>query len=580
MSLSLTEFVNRWKINALSERGGSQSHFIDLCDMLGQPHPAAADSIGERYAFDKPLTKVYGGKGFADVWLRDHFAWEYKGKHKDLKAAYKQINDYREDLGNPRYREEDKSPEHPDGKPYEPTWPEADFIIGNPPFLGGNRMRIELPNRYVDDLHALYKGRVPPNADLVVYWFEKARSCLASNTTLRVGLIATQAIRGGVNRKVLDAIKSSGDIFLAWSDKPWLLEGASVHVSLIGFQKSATEERVLDGQIVAEINSDLTHSIDTTKAFRLKENAEICFRADEKGGPFDISEEDARRMLDAPMNVNGRPNADVLLPWINFQDLSGRSRKMWIIDFFGMNEKEASYYEMPFETLKKQIAKEQTAKASGDEKRVAIPREKWWLHRRPGSEMRAAIKGLRRFIVTGATGKHRHFMWLTSPTLPDHQLYVFAREDDYFFGLLHSAAHEIWARRQGTQLREVESGFRYTPESTVETFPFPWPPGSEPSEADSPLVRAIADAARNLVAERDSYLNPKDNAGQLLPESELKDRTLTKIYNQRPEWLANAHRALDEAVFDAYGWPADLTTQEILARLLALNHERAAQQDV
>ena len=101
MSLALAEFVNRWKINSLSERSGSQSHFIDLCDMLGEPHPAAADAVGERFTFDKPVSKVYGGKGFADVWLRDHFAWEYKGKHKDLKAAYKQLNDYREELGNP-----------------------------------------------------------------------------------------------------------------------------------------------------------------------------------------------------------------------------------------------------------------------------------------------------------------------------------------------------------------------------------------------------------------------------------------------------------------------------------------------
>ncbi|HZL25785.1 MAG TPA: type IIL restriction-modification enzyme MmeI, partial [Acidobacteriaceae bacterium] len=105
MSLSVAEFVNRWKINALSERGGAQSHFIDLCDMLGEPHPAAADPTGERYTFEKPVSKVYGGYGFADVWLRDHFAWEYKRsdkkKHKDLRAAYKQLNDYREDLLNP-----------------------------------------------------------------------------------------------------------------------------------------------------------------------------------------------------------------------------------------------------------------------------------------------------------------------------------------------------------------------------------------------------------------------------------------------------------------------------------------------
>jgi type II restriction/modification system DNA methylase subunit YeeA len=101
MGLSVAEFVTRWKIFSQSEDAGSQSHFLNLCDMLGEPEPAASDSIGERYAFEKHVSKTRGGKGFADVWMRDHFAWEYKGKHKDLKKAYNQLNDYREDLGNP-----------------------------------------------------------------------------------------------------------------------------------------------------------------------------------------------------------------------------------------------------------------------------------------------------------------------------------------------------------------------------------------------------------------------------------------------------------------------------------------------
>ena len=118
--------------------------------------------------------------------------------------------------------------------------------------------------------------------------------------------------------------------------------------------------------------------------------------------------------------------------------------------------------------------------------------------------------------------------------------------------------------------RDVESGFRYTPTSCFETFPFPWSPGTEPSEADDSRVRTIADAARELVRLRNNWLNPPG----IVPE-ELKKRTLTNIYNQRPEWLSNAHRALDEAVFAAYGWPYDLTRGEILARLLELNHKRA-----
>jgi type II restriction/modification system DNA methylase subunit YeeA len=160
---------------------------------------------------------------------------------------------------------------------------------------------------------------------------------------------------------------------------------------------------------------------------------------------------------------------------------------------------------------------------------------------------------------------------LSAEVIPDHANFAFARSDDYFFGVLHSRIHEVWARVQGTQLREVESGFRYTPTSTFETFPFPWPPGAEPK--DSPLVEAIAQAARELVEQRDRWLNPP-NAG---PE-ELAKFTLTNLYNKRPKWLENAHLKLDKAVSAAYGWPADLSKDEILAFLLALNHERAAAQ--
>jgi hypothetical protein len=137
--------------------------------------------------------------------------------------------------------------------------------------------------------------------------------------------------------------------------------------------------------------------------------------------------------------------------------------------------------------------------------------------------------------------------------------------------VLHSSVHEIWARAQGTQLREVESGFRYTPNSTFDTFPFPWPPGTEPSEAESPLVKAIAHAARGLVRLRDAWLNPPKAS-----ETDLKERTLTTLYNSRPAWLENAHETLDRAVFAAYGLTHTLSKDDILRHLLELNRERAA----
>ena len=157
--------------------------------------------------------------------------------------------------------------------------------------------------------------------------------------------------------------------------------------------------------------------------------------------------------------------------------------------------------------------------------------------------------------------------------LCNQQTLVFARDDDYFFGVLHSRIHEVWALRMGTP-REAEIGFRYTPTTTFETFPFPWPPGREP--ADDPRVQAIAAAAADLVAKRDAWLNP--TGASVAETAKSRQRTLTNLYNARPAWLDLAHRALDAAVLAAYGWPKDLTDDEILARLLALNLERAEKQ--
>ncbi|HXH50524.1 MAG TPA: DNA methyltransferase, partial [Terriglobia bacterium] len=453
------------------------------------------------------------------------------------------------------------------GEPVEADWPKADFVIGNPPFLGGAFLRRELGDEYVDALYRVYEGRIPPQADLVTYWFEKARAVVESNGACRIGLLATQGIRGGINRQVLERIKATGDIFMAWSDENWVLDGAAVHVSIIGFDDGSQTERMLDGRSVVKINPDLTEGPDTTTALPLRENANLCFRADEKGGPFELDAASASAMLAAPMNVNGRPNSDVLFRWINASDITGRPRGMWIIDFYGMTEGQAAEYEKPFEHLRSQIEREHEQAAANGE--VMRPRARWWLHRRPGSEMREAVAGLKRYIGTIKTGKHRPFVWLDHSVLPDNALYIFARDDDYFFGVLHSRAHEVWARTLGTQLREAESGFRYTPTSTFETFPFPWPPGREPK--DDALVRAIAEAARELVERRDAWLNPPD-----AKEEDLKERTLTNLYNESPTWLAEAHLRLDAAVFSAYGWPDKLADTEVLERSLALNHERAA----
>ena len=455
------------------------------------------------------------------------------------------------------------------GGPREPQWPDADVIVGNPPFLGtrAGRMRKELGHEYVDALHEVWEGRVAHAADLCCYWHEKARQMVQDGRVGRVGLLATQGIRGGASRETLARIKESGDIFFAESDRKWTLDGAAVQVSMVGFDDGSDRSRCLDGLTVDQINADLTSGFDMTQAVRLRENAGISFTGVTKVGPFDIGHELAKQILETP-NPHGRDNTDVVRPWINGDDIAGRPQNMWIIDFSpGMSREEAELYEAPFEYIAKNV------RPIRAQNRRDVYRHRWWIHGEARPGMRRALKPLSRYLATIITAKHHLLTWLKAADLPGVTLVAFARDDDYSFGVLSSRAHELWVLAQGTQLRESESGSRYTATSCFLTFPLPWPPGDEP--ADSPLVAAIAEAARRLNGLREGWLNPE---GPLVGEDELKCRTLTNLYNKRPAWLDTAHRNLDEAVFNAYGWPPTLSDDEVLARLLALNQERAAAQ--
>jgi len=467
----------------------------------------------------------------------------------------------------------------------EPEWPEAEIIIGNPPFLGGKRLRRELGDSYVDAMFQVWDGRVRREADLCCYWFEKARAHIEAGRLKRAGLLATQAIRGGANRDVLQRIKQSGDIFFAVDDREWVLDGAAVQVSMVGFDDGSETQRVLlehyetregDGNGQRRkvryherrpegINADLTTRSDATVAVRLAENSGISFMGDTKVGPFDITETQAREML-ANANPNGRPNSDVVRPWMNGLDITRRPRGMWIIDFPpGTSLEEAARYEAPFAHIERWVKPMRAEARSGDA--TGVP---WWIHQRPRPEMRKALAVRERYLATPNLTKYRFFVRLPNKVLPDHQLIVFARDDDYFFGVLHSRIHEVWALQQGTQL---ESRPRYTPTTCFETFPLPWPPGKEPW--GDPLIEAISAAARDLNELREGWLNPPEQDGVRLSESQLKKRTLTNLYNERPTWLEHAHRKLDAAVCAAYGWPDGMDDQEILVRLLELNRERA-----
>lgn len=473
-----------------------------------------------------------------------------------------------------------------DGNPTEPEWQKADVIIGNPPFLGDKKMRRELGDEYVQGVRELYGERIPGQSDLVCYWFERARELLQDKKLKRAGLLATQGIRGGANRAVLDRIKETGDIFLAYADRDWILDGATVHVSLVGFDDGKEKNKMLEGKDVKKINADLSSKADITQAKGLPENTKLSFIGTQKSGSFDLTAEQAKMMFADNGNPNGRPNSDVVKKWINAKDVTQKARNMWVIYFgFDMSENTASEYEKPFEYVRKNV------KPKRVNSRPKSQAKYWWLFARPRPAMFGALEPLERFIVTPMVSKHRVFAWIEKGVVPENLLVTFAREDDYFFGVLHSYPHEIWSRLKGTQLREATSGSRYTPTTTFETFPFPWKPAQEPStwqkspdflkkSGFSPasaktalaLENAIAEAAQELNEKRERWLHPAD-----ADEKERKKRTLTNLYNQRPTWLELAHEKLDKAVYAAYGWQYPLSDEKILEKLLALNLERANQ---
>jgi type II restriction/modification system DNA methylase subunit YeeA len=358
-------------------------------------------------------------------------------------------------------------------------------------------------------------------------------------------------------------------------------DGAAVRVSLVGFGQR--EGARLDGQCVETIHADLSavQGLDLTKAKRLSENVNAAFIGPQKDGPLDIPGELAREWLKSP-NPHGKKNAEVVKPRFNGMDLMRRSSDSWIIDFgTSTPQEEAALYEKPFAHVLQHV------KPLRDKNRDNNRQVNWWRFGRSGEDMRTAMAGSPRYIVTPRVAKHRVFVFLNCTVMPDSAVVAVARDDDTTFGILSSRFHTLWSLRLCTWLG-VGNDPRYTPTTTFETFPFP--EGLTPKDkAENP---AISEAAQQLNTLRENWLNPpqwvdwvitpeEEAAGfPMRPvakpghEKDVKSRTLTNLYNQRPAWLNMAHRALDAAVAAAYGWTdytPDMTDEEILRRLLALN---------
>jgi type II restriction/modification system DNA methylase subunit YeeA len=478
----------------------------------------------------------------------------------------------------------------------EAVWPSADVIIGNPPFLGNKKMIGALGEVYTKALRTAYTSRLSGGTDLVAYWFLKAWEAVERGDVHRAGLVATNSMRAGANRKLLTRIVNGGRIFDAWDDEPWVVDGASVRVSLICFEREAKGTAILDGQPVAHINPDLTASaFDLTSARQLRENQKISFVGVILNGEFEVDGAVARKWLLEPRNVNGRPNADVLRPTLNGDDFNGERPDKWVVDFgTDRSEAEAAFYQSPFGYIEARVKPFRQRKNPQGEYvvRAKNEREIWWRHARSRRAMRKALEPLELYVATPMVSSYRTFGFLSTKVLPDQKLVVFARDDECFLGILQSRVHEAWTKGTCSWIG-AGNDVTYANQAVFLTFPFPeglTPDIPAATYANDGRATAIAQAMHELNRLRDAWLTPDElvnHVPEVTPEFPerripvdakaaeiLKERTLGNLYAEQPTWLVNAHRALDHAVIAAYGWQSGMTDDEIVSRLLELNHTR------
>ncbi|MCA3718221.1 MAG: class I SAM-dependent DNA methyltransferase, partial [Brevundimonas sp.] len=476
---------------------------------------------------------------------------------------------------------------NPDGT--EAQWPVVDAIVGNPPFKGGSKLKKEIDPSKLERLREIFGDLVRGDGDFYNYWFEKASASISNRSAHKAGLICKNTIQQQSNRSTIQRIDENHSIFSVWTRVPWMNEGAAVEVHFICFGDAHQTPR-LNGQEVEGINWRLEASdVDPFRGGvpkKLKQNKNSCFNGVKRNGPFDIDREQAAEWLRLPSNPNGRPNADVLVPYMNGDDLTGRPRGRWLIDFGkGRTLHDVAMYEAPFAYAEAEVLPQRAA--NPDKKLSSV----WCQFEGLRDGLRERLPAVPRYLALSE--KSHQYVWrpIDARILPDNRLIAVVSDSDVMFGILQSRYQELWMEKTGALL---ESRRCYTPSTTFETFPFPeglTPDIPAADYADDPRAIAIAQAARELNQLRENWLNPPDLVriepevvpgypDRVLPRDEaaakvLKTRTLTNLYNQRPAWLDMAHRRLDAAVAAAYGLPADLTDDEILERLFALNQERA-----
>jgi hypothetical protein len=462
-------------------------------------------------------------------------------------------------------------------------WPDADFIVGNPPYLGSQRQRDVFGDGYVDALRGAYAG-VPDSADYVTYWWYRAAAAVASGRTTRAGLITTNSITQAQNRAVIAAAAEVGArVTWAVADHVWYdgADGAEVRVAMTVTAKDPSDARLVtvaradrvrgDVSVVGELrvsrlNADLTAHADVASASRypLRANVGLSHRGVcLVGDGFVLSAEEAKRLLATDPGY-----ADVIRPLRNGKDLTARPRGVYVIDFALRSESEATQYAVPFDIVRARVRP--VREANNDRSRAAA----WWRFGRTNENLRSAIAQLPRYIATSMTSKHRTFRFVPAPIVPDQGLVIVAADDPFVLGVLSSAAHEVWALAAGGRM-----GVRHTPRynNALCFDPFPFPAVSDAQR------QAIGGTALAIEAHRDAALARDPNVTLMklydvvsaLRAGRALTATESRVYAAGAGGvLRDLHDTLDRQVAEAYGWSWPEPPALVIERLVGLHAVR------
>lgn len=472
--------------------------------------------------------------------------------------------------------------------PRPASWPEADFIVGNPPFIGNKRMRSELGDGYVEALRGAHK-KVPNSADFVMYWWHQAALLARANKIRRFGFVTTNSITMTFNQKVIEPHitdkKAPLSIVFAIADHPWLkaTDKAAVRIAMTVGVAGEREGRVGHVDEEADLNTDSPSvSIsfksgqifsDLTSGARL--NSAQPLHANEKLSYMGVIPVGLGFVIQAN-DLGGFVSSHEKLPshikrYMNGKELTKLNQSRYIIDFFGLSQDEAQ--ELDPKSFQKVIDEVLPFRKKANRKNH---RENWWVfgETRPG--MRKALEGLERYIATTETAKHRWFTFLPNDILPDQKIRVVASKSAFVLGCVSSKPHLVWSLATGGTLEDRPV---YNTTRCFDPFPFP-----DASEKQKKRIRDLGerlDTHRKNVMAKHKQLTmtgmynvlEKVRAGTELTDAD-KDVYEAGLIGV----LKQIHDDLDAAVAEAYGWPTDLSNDEILERLVALNHERAAEE--